>query len=46
MVSCGAGRIEDFGENFLKSVNGSYTTILGLPMFELRRALKEIGFKY
>lgn len=46
MLSCGAGRIEEFGQNFLKSVNGSYTTILGLPMFELRQVLKEIGFKY
>jgi septum formation protein len=45
MVSCGAGRIEGFGESFLKSVNGSYTTILGLPMFEVLHALKEIGFK-
>lgn len=46
IFSCGAGRIEDFGQNFVKSINGSYTTILGLPMFELRQALKELGFKY
>jgi septum formation protein len=46
MVACGAGRIEGFGQNFVKSIQGSYTTILGLPMFELRKALREIGFKY
>ena len=40
----GGIRIEGFGFLFLKSVEGSYTTILGLPMFELREALEEIGF--
>lgn len=36
--------IEDYGMQFLKSVNGSYSAIVGLPMFELREALTEIGF--
>ena len=44
LYGCGAGIVEDFGYNFLKSVNGSFTTILGLPLFELRMALKELGF--
>lgn len=47
---CGAGMIrnigsdQDFGLNFLKSINGSYTTVLGLPLFELRANLKQLGF--
>lgn len=42
--AAGAIRIEEYGSQFLKSVDGSYTTIVGLPMFELRQALEEIGF--
>lgn len=47
---CGAGMIrnigsnQDFGLNFLKSINGSYTSVLGLPLFELREVLKNMGF--
>jgi len=41
-----AGIIEDFGLNYLKSVNGSYTTVLGLPLYEVRKALKEIRFRF
>ena len=40
----GAIAIEDFGEQFLKSVSGSYSAIVGLPMFELREALSQLGF--
>ncbi|MDP3889580.1 MAG: Maf family protein [bacterium] len=36
--------IEEFGAQFLRSVHGSYTTIVGLPMFELREALSAVGF--
>lgn len=36
--------IEGFGGQFLKSVHGSYTTIVGLPMFEVRQALEEVDF--
>lgn len=36
--------IEEFGGQFLKHIDGSYTTIVGLPMFELRQALEELGF--
>ena len=42
--ACGAGIIENFGFNFLRRVNGSYTAILGLPIFELRQALNKLGF--
>lgn len=36
--------IQGFGAQFVKSINGSYTTIIGLPMYELRQALQKIGF--
>ncbi len=40
----GGVSIEGFGAQFLKSINGSYSTILGLPLFELRESLEKIGF--
>ena len=40
----GAITIEGYGAQFLKSINGSYTTIIGLPMFELREALQKLKF--
>jgi len=36
--------VEGYGGQFLQEVNGSYSTIVGLPMFELREALTELGF--
>lgn len=33
-----------FGSQFLQSVNGSYESIIGLPMFKIRNALEECGF--
>lgn len=44
LQTAGAITIEDIGMQFLKTVNGSYSTIIGLPMFELRQALHKIGF--
>lgn len=44
-LSCsGAFTLEGYGAQFFKSIDGSYTTILGLPMCELRKALEKIGF--
>lgn len=40
----GAMAIEKFGGQFLKSLEGSYTAIMGLPVFELRQALYQLGF--
>jgi len=40
----GAIAIEGFGALFLKEVRGSYYTIVGLPLFELRESLEKIGF--
>lgn len=36
--------VEKFGNQFLKMVQGSYSTIIGLPLFELREALEKLGF--
>ena len=36
--------VEAYGAQFLKNIRGSYSTIVGLPMFELRETLEEIGF--
>jgi septum formation protein len=41
----GAVMIEHpFGQQFCKQVQGSYSTIIGLPLFELRENLKRLGF--
>ncbi len=40
----GAIAIEHFGEQFLRVMHGSYTTVIGLPMVELREALEKLGF--
>ncbi len=44
MIASGAIAIELYGNQFLKSIEGSYSTIVGLPMFELREALEELDF--
>ncbi len=44
LTCSGAFALEGFGAQFFKSIDGSYTTILGLPMVELRKALEKIGF--
>lgn len=36
--------IEEYGAQFLKEVHGSYSTIVGLPLFEVREALEKIHF--
>ncbi|MBD3231221.1 hypothetical protein GF322_01010 [Candidatus Dependentiae bacterium] len=43
--ACSAGIIEGFGQNFLKNINGSYTSVIGLPLYELRQNLKKMNFK-
>src|SRR5271170_4453636 len=44
--SASAAIIEGFGQNFFKSINGSYTSARGLPMFEVRQTLKSLGFRF
>jgi len=36
--------VELYGNQFLKVVHGSYATIIGLPLFEVREALQKLGF--
>jgi septum formation protein len=47
VVHCsGAGVVEDHGLSYLKSVNGSYTAVTGLPLYELRQELKKLNFRF
>ena len=41
----GAGVVEDHGLSYLKNISGSYTAVLGLPLYELRLSLKKMGFE-
>lgn len=36
--------IEGFGDQFVSEVKGSYSAILGLPMYKIRQALYDLGF--
>jgi septum formation protein len=44
--SAGAGILEGYGANYLKSITGSFSGGRGLPIFELRQALKAFGFNF
>jgi len=44
MVASGAAVIEGYGLVFLKSIQGSFTGVQGLPIFEVQQALKDLGF--
>ncbi len=46
MQSAGAGILEGFGANYLKLIRGSFSGGRGLPIFELRVALRELGFVF
>ncbi|MFH1223028.1 MAG: Maf family protein [Pseudomonadota bacterium] len=41
----GAYGIQGLGARFIKEVIGSYTNIVGLPLFEVMRGLKKAGIK-
>lgn len=44
-LSCaGAMAVERYGMLFLRSICGSYSNIIGLPLVELRQALSDLGF--
>jgi len=42
--AAGGMAVEQFGLQFFKEINGSFTAIVGLPLYELRAALTELGF--
>ncbi|MGB8467856.1 MAG: Maf family protein [Candidatus Babeliales bacterium] len=44
MHASGALTIEGYGAQFIKSITGSYTAVLGLPAYELRLALTTVGY--
>lgn len=44
LKAAGAIAVELYGAQFLKWVEGSSTAVMGLPMFEVRQALEEVGF--
>jgi septum formation protein len=46
LTCSGSISLDGYGAQFFRSVYGSYTTVLGLPMTELRQALEKIGFFY
>jgi len=46
MYASGGSIIEGFGGQFLKSLNGSYSAVMGLPLFELRQALRSMNFQF
>lgn len=40
----GSITIDGFGAQFLKEIKGSYSSVIGLPLFEMRQALNTLGF--
>lgn len=40
----GAITIEGYGAQFVKTIDGSYSSVLGLPLAEVREALNELGY--
>ncbi len=44
LKASGAITVEGYGQQFFKELSGSYTTIQGLPLTELRQALEKLEF--
>lgn len=44
MLASGACTVEGFGHQFMKSINGSFTGAQGIPAYELREALQDLGY--
>ena len=40
----GAYKIQGSAASFVKSINGSYTNVVGLPLYEVRNMLSSIGY--
>ncbi len=40
----GALIVEEYGMQFVKTIDGSYSTAIGLPLYELREALESLNF--
>jgi septum formation protein len=46
MDKAGSYAAQGLGAYFIKSISGSYTNVIGLPMAELCDALSEFGFRF
>jgi septum formation protein len=46
LMAAGATIIEGYGQLFFKRITGSHSTVIGLPLFELRQKLKKMGFRF
>jgi len=44
LSAAGCAVIENFGLSFLKTINGSFTSVLGLPLYEVRTILASMKF--
>jgi septum formation protein len=44
LQAAGALVIDGYGAQFTQTITGSYTGILGLPLYELRQALEQLDF--
>jgi len=44
LEAAGGMAVEAYGMQFLKSIQGSYSAVIGLPLYELREALETLGF--
>jgi septum formation protein len=44
LKAAGAIAVEEFGAPFLEHINGSYSGLVGLPLYELRSALEKMNF--
>lgn len=44
LKAAGAMVIEEYGLQFLETITGSYTTIMGLPLAEVRKTLEKLCF--
>lgn len=42
----GAVAIEDYGLQFVTNFQGSFTAVMGLPLYELRQELFKMGFRF
>ncbi len=44
--AAGATTIENYGALYLQSIQGSYSAVMGLPLFELKEELKKLNFRF
>lgn len=44
LQAAGAIAVEEYGMQYVRAMRGSPTNVIGLPLFEVRQALKKLGF--